>query len=191
MKAVYEYLETKGAFDRVNKGAVGPNTVIGFEIDEKLNKEAGDTVILITVNGEVIGDLPPKTSAGLYAGLAQLIKDIEEQYAKNKEITITAVVDKNKVGKIPYDNAQKPLNNIVAGKPLILGIAIDGNRILIDGGRTRKNTGKRDAVAMPAANAALGTPFIMLETSDENRKYIPAPINMDPFLKSNENTTIH
>lgn len=191
MKAVYEYLEQTGAFDRVNNGIVEPNTKIGFKIDEALNEEAGDTVILITVDDKVVGDLPPKSASASYAGLGKLIKDIENQYTKDKKITITATVDKNKVGKVLYDDTYKPLNNIVNGQPLVLGIAIEGNRIMIDGGRTKDNRGARDMVAMPAANATLGQPFIMFTTSDKRRKYIPVPIAMEPFQASNENTAIH
>lgn len=197
MKAVYEYLENHGAFQRVNEGRVKPGDTVGFMIDPALNEKAGDTVILITdKDGKVIGDLPARNSRtfGEYAGLAELVDRIEREYKETGKVTATTQVDKNFVGKVPTVDTYSTLNAISEGKGFTLGIALEGGNmpsIIIEGGRTKKTRGDRDNQAIRPANAAAGQPFLMLETSSPTRHYYPVPILMKSFGESTQGTQLH
>lgn len=197
MKAVYEYLESHGAFQRVNEGRIKPGDTVGFMIDPALNEKAGDTVILITdKDGKVIGDLPARGSRtfGDYAGLGELVDRIEKEYKETGKITVTTQVDKNFVGKVPTVDTYSTLNAISEGKGFTLGIALEGGNmpsIIIEGGRTKKTRGDRDNQAIRPANAAAGQPFLMLETSSPTRHYYPVPILMKSFGESTQGTQLH
>lgn len=197
MEAVYNYLSQNGAFQRVNEGRVKPGMTVGFKIDPELNEKAGDTVILIVdKDGKVIGDLPAKTNKTFndYAGLADLVEEIEKEYAETGKITKTTTVDKNEVGKVPTTDTYSTLNAISEGKEFTLGIAMEGGSnpaIIIEGGRTKATAGDRDNQAMRPANAAAGQPFLMLETSSPTRHYRPVPIIMAPFGADTQGTQLH
>lgn len=159
-QAIYEYLKSNGAFDRVNNDKVKKGDEVYFGISKELSEKVGKPVILLlNSNNEVIGDLPmPEDSSfNSYVGLPQLYARASEWYQKNHESLHTegndiavipgykSNVARNMVGKPQYTSQDErhTLNQISTVTtsdgsqkqvPFRLGIAIanaDSDRIRI------------------------------------------------------------
>ena len=132
IKAVGEYLKNKGAFDRIDKGLVNPDTKIYFATDPELNKKAGAFVILLVdENNNVLGNLPTGKAdnlfeeeidklAGSYIGLDIFTEAFKDAYNKDDSKTdglwimpkVFSVIDNWMIGKTIYSEKYNTIETI-------------------------------------------------------------------------------
>lgn len=188
MKAVHEYLEKHSAFDNVNKGSVKKDTTIYFTIDNKLNKDAGEIIVLMTLgDGTVVGDLSGKDAADIINEYKDKFKD-EEKRPDLWTSETTATVSQLMKGKVPYSVETHNVNDVFkdSDEGFKLGISMgSGNNapIVADAGRT-KAQGRSDfekTIVRPL-NAVLGQPYILLPTAGKTLRMC-VPFNMKRFTK--------
>lgn len=188
MKAVYEYLKEKNAFDQVNNGNVHVKDIIHFAIDNKLNKDAGEIIVLMTLgDGTVVGDLLGKDAADIINEYKDKFKE-EEDRPDFWTSETTATVSQLMRGKVPYSVETHNVNNVFkdSDKGFKLGISMgNGNNapIVADAGRT-KARGRSDfeKTIVPPLNAVLGQPYILLPTAGKTLRMC-IPFNMKRFTK--------
>ena len=136
IKAVGEYLKNKGAFDRIDKGLVNPDTKIYFATDPELNKEAGAFVILLVdENNNVLGNLPTAKSTNLfdeeidkttgsYFGLLQFSEAFENAFNSDDAKTdglwvmpkVFSVIDNWMIGKVIYSSDYNNISTIFSSE---------------------------------------------------------------------------
>ena len=189
MKAVYEYLKNeKHAFDQVNKGFVKKDTTIHFAIDNKLNKDAGEIIVLMTLgDGTVVGDLSGKDAADIINEYKDKFKE-EENRPDLWTSDTTATVSQLMRGKVPYSVETHNVNDVFkdSDESFKLGISMgNGNNapIVADAGRT-KAQGRSDfeKTIVSPLNAVLGQPYILLPTAGKTLRMC-VPFNMKRFTK--------
>ncbi len=194
MKAVRNYLIDNGAFDAVNNGVAKIGSEVTFVVVPSLNESAGDIVILMQIGGQVVGDIPGRkySTFGSYAGLTDLVNDIEAEYNKfHKEHPddvfkydkFKPKVTQNMVGKIPYVSTYSTLNEIF-GSNVQLGLCLSWNgapSMFYEGGQTRRSRSSKDAQVMLPNSPVVGMPYVLVETSDPKRKYWPVRIRMPRY----------
>jgi hypothetical protein len=209
IEAVGKYLDEHGAFKLVDSGGVKVGDTVSFVIDSTLNDVAGEIVILMADSqGRIIGDVmsqndvPFQRQAYLPAFVEKVIQEYKDagspQYFKS---SLTTVVDKNMVGKVPYlaDHIEmNTLNDIHSDGnnpvPFLIGIAASsGNnvRVMASPGRTKKQ-GQSDLERSinPPVIAQAGQPFLLMPTSSAVNHYMPVPIMMEPYSPSTQNTAL-
>ena len=213
MEAIHKYLDRHNAFDYVNRGELKVGDTIHFFTDFELNKEVGETVILMKDDkGRVLGDLMSKNSTTFkkQLGLPELVekfeKEVQEYLAIYEEtgtldFADTTSVAKIMVGKVPYQDSSESgfnsLNSIFENGDFKLGIAMTSGRnsnILASPGRKKKQgqSALERAILSPV-NSVAGQPFLLLDTG---RKYkgetvrVTVPFMMDTFSANNENSSL-
>jgi len=140
IKAVGEYLERVGAFDRVDRGEIQKGDKVHFVIDSTLNADAGEIIILMAkevvkknehgevikndegnevIEYQVIGDVAAsyeKTTPN-YVGLSSFISRVQKEYqeAGSPEYFVSkevSEIDKRLIGKVPYSTQSHTLNEV-------------------------------------------------------------------------------
>ena len=210
IEKVGKYLEEHGAFALVDRGEVKTGSNVHFSIDKSLSDSVGELVILMTDDqGRVIGDVmsPNDPTFGRQAGLATLVRNIQSEYeeAGSPDIFTSAKyitkVDKNMVGKVPYQANHDTMNSLNAVHtngneriPFTLGIAVTSGsnaRILATAGRTKKQgASKIEQTINPPLEAKAGQPFLLFPTSSEKNHFIPVPFLMDTYREGTKNTAL-
>lgn len=206
--ATFNYLESKGAFNRCN-GDSKSNSVlktgkkVHFKIIDSLNQEAGieeneDPIIIITdEKGNVLGDLNYATNgtAQDQTSLLELQKDIKEKWQQQKSNTDyngeftyehPSEIQEIVIGKIQYSEEYKPLNEI-SPEGFTLGISMRGGDIAIDGNEEHNTTN----IIRPKKQVN-GQPFLMVPTNIDPEEgyplFIAVPIISQTFKKGTDYT---
>lgn len=203
IEAIYNYFTNHNVFSNINNGAIKVGDKVTFFTDETLNNDAEDFVILMKSNGIVVGALPPVKLAPNYIGLSDFIAEFKEAYeASNKGLEFTygeSEVMQNMVGRVPYDMEGlplNPLNTIYQGNNFTLGVSrSDGKnaKISIKAGRTRSFIPKAsdpESRVLSPLDAKKGQPYLMIESSDPKRQYIPIPFIMPKYSIENTNSLL-
>lgn len=215
LEILYKFLEKHNVFNNIRNNKVKPGDKIHFGFSKELNNQGVPVLLILNENNEVIGDLPLPTDAtfNAYAGLSEYYNNSIEFYNTNKDnfegdivvVPGESTVSKMMIGKPNYSTQRKSLNDIStlpttngnnSSQGFKLGIAIGNergtrSRIMVDAGR-RKSEGPsalEDKVLQPL-NATKGQPFVLVETSDPNRKYICVPFSMPLFESNSELGTL-
>lgn len=199
IQAVGEYLESHGAFDRVDRGDVQKGDEVHFVIDSTLNEKAGETIILMADNdGNIIGDVmsPNDSSAAKQVGLLSFISRVQKEYQEagspeyftSREVS---QVDKRLIGKVPYSTQIHTLNEVhtVDGHniPFKLGVARSNGReawISMTPGRVvSQGQSQEEGYILPPLNATVGQPYLIMPTNDTqgNNRFITVPFMMRSF----------
>jgi len=212
IEAVGEYLEQHGAYEAVNTGVCKPGDTIHFIIDKSLNEKAGATednpVILMEVDGKIVGDLGSKEDAafksfiGLPEFVERAVKEAKESTENIVRLSESTTISKNMIGKVPYSSIRRTLNEIFVENgqkvPFKLAIAMNETKgsIIMNGtaGRTKaQGQSEFDKSIMPPLSAKKGQPFLLLPTGNINdpngrRKYVSVPITMITYSSNLEGT---
>lgn len=212
MEVVYKYLDKVAAFERVDNGYVKAGDTIGFTTISTINDKAGDVVIFITKNGQIVGDLMSKSDLSKSAanrGMLEFVEKLERELESipdgydDYDFEYTTHVSKNMVGKVPFtiSSETQTLNTIASQTSstggttqgnLLLGIAMASGKntnIAIEPGRTKaQGQSAREMATMSPINAIAGQPFMLVETSSDRRKYITVPFIMPRYDQSTQHT---
>lgn len=141
--AIYDYLESNGAFDYVDKGGLKAGDTIQFMIDPDFESKVegqswhtAPTVFMVTSDGQVVGSLDEGASIKSFEGLQGVLDRVRGEYTAAKAATPertgrfvgqgSTKVSKVMAGKIAYGTEEKSLSIIpMEGEP-ILGIVKNG-----------------------------------------------------------------
>jgi len=211
-KALYEYMQNHNVWNNAFNANEGD--VVNFVIDPSLNTNAGETVILMSINGKIVGDVMSSNdmSFNRQTGLVDFVNIVTQEYsdwvsAGNTGIFTskeTSKVSKKMVGKVPYaePNSRKTLNEIHTttdstsadtNVPFKLGIQVNegGNRILMTPGRTRRQgASTEEGTIIPSLSARAGQPFLLMPTGSSKRAFIPVPITMPRYSADTTNSKL-
>lgn len=141
--AIYDHLESAGAFDYVNDGNLHEGDEIGFMIDptfeEKVSGEPwhkAPTIFMVTSDGQIVGSLDDGVSVNRFEGLAGLQEkvrkewDAQEDKSKRYVATPKTRVAKVMVGKVVYGQQEQSLSaipGVMGGKEApVFGIIKNG-----------------------------------------------------------------
>ena len=201
--AIGKYLNKVGAFSYTDNGNIKKGDVIGFTIDKDLNSDAGDVVVLITKNGQVIGSLPSLKydtyTINKTPGLRPFLEGVIKQWNNSGKIIAESKVDKYMIGQIPFvQNERHTLNEVYGNEPFNIGISFEsGEKISIKSqpGVTQKfrnnNPSELESNTMLALTAAKGQPFLLFKTgATGSRSYIPIPFIMPVLSDTTANTEL-
>lgn len=209
IEAVGKYLEEHGTFRLVDSGEVKVGDKVSFVIDSALNDAAGEVVILMADSqGRIIGDVMSQNDAPFQrqAYLPAFVEKVMQEYKdagspQHFTASLTTVVDKNMVGKIPYLADHEEMNTINdihsdgnTPIPFLIGVAASSGsnvRVLASAGRTKRQ-GQSDLERSinPPLVAKAGQPFLLMPTSSAVNHYMPVPIMMDPYSPSTQGTAL-
>jgi len=197
-KTIWEFLNNKNVFENVK--ALQKGSKIHFAFSKELNENLKDMVVLmIDENGNIVGDLPTPYDVNFkkIKGLGELYNKAFQAAQNNRDNTediisiddIETSVNKKMVGKPFYTGKDERMsvNNIFGDKESTFAIAMqDGEaQLVIEPGTSRyTDRSDRELHTISPLNAKKGQPYILIETSDPNRKYYPVPITM-PKLQDN------
>lgn len=208
IKAVWNYLKIHNAFDYISNNNLKVGNKITFGTNNALNKEAGETIIIIykknSDNSKTpIGILRPKSEANLVAkqaGLATFIEQFEEAWEKaGMPVDFyfgETTVNNNLIGRVAFeeDGQYNTLNTIAQGKPFTLGIAVGAGQnapIKIEAGRrASQGLSAEEQTILTPLDAVSGKPYLLIETSDPNRKYMPVAISMPRYSAETANSRL-
>jgi hypothetical protein len=214
-KAVYEFLEKVGVFDRAKTGfydrAKGPK--VTFAISKELSKSAGVPVILIVnSSGEVIGDLPIETDR--YPGLAEFTRKAVKEYNEKQEsvegdlvpVGGESTIAKIMVGKPDFTTNKRSvsLNQIMDNtnsqgqsteNDFMIGFSTsNGQSPVVVANSKKSRDPKLQSTIMrtsESSTAPAGTPYLLLPTSSDLRAYMPVPFSMPRWLGISEGSLIY
>lgn len=193
MEAVYNYLKDKDAFNQVNNGSVKVGTKIHFTVDNRLNEQAGEPIVLMTLDdGTVVGDL----SANDIASQAFVNSIIEEYKKSDKDYytsDTTTTVRQLMRGKAHYSADANNVNAVFEGNGFKLGISMgrgENAPIVAEAGR-KKAQGRSafERTIVPPLNAVEGQPYILLPTAGKTQQMC-VPFTMKKFTKETADSTI-
>ncbi len=189
-KYIYDYLESEGAFDAVDKGLINQGALVSYvirpEFDKGLSKELGyDTVTIFLKHGDnIIGSLPTQQYADSFEGLSELIKNIEQEYFEwkknNPEGKEFEFRSQTKVAKIIYGiptrNSFNSINTLEHkdsnGITFPLGIARNGSI-------TTNNEDLNKKIQYDKQPNKNG--FIYILTPLANGNYVPKAVRVNHF----------
>lgn len=203
-KRIYEFLKEKtNNFTSIYNLQRGSK--VKFVFSKSLNESVKDMVVLMTdENDNIIGDLPTPydENFGLIKGLSAIYDkafDIANQYkdATDDIIPIEGIetsVSKKMVGRPKFTavNDRMKINDIFNGQQSLFGIAMnDGeSQLVIEPGVSRYvPRSERELKTISPIAAKKGQPYVLIETSDENRRYYPVPITMPRLNDDSLNNT--
>ena len=216
MEARYKYLESKGTFAVRNGQKLAVKDTVHFVIDPTLNREAGETVILmVDSNGNIIGDLvaPTHDSAAKHQDLIETTNAIEQEYKEWLNAGNSGLFTSQKyksqiaqlmVGHVEYSDGRHSLNEIFtvttssgATKQLPFKIAVyvadkAGKHILTT---TSESGGKKgvDPIgdsAITPLKAKKGQPFLLIPTNNPERAYMPVAFAMPFYHRGTAKSTL-
>lgn len=214
IKAIWNYLNNHNAFNFIDSNGVKEGDTITFTTNDTLNEEAGELVIIMEKEGDVIGVLPSPNDSNFnrYAGLSEFIKLFTEEYNKYKKLgkpekfisKYTTSINKNMVGRVPYSKAYRTLNNIFTDSkssggskdiPFELGISSGDGRnakIIISGERkgTSTSTKRKQQTILSPLDAKKGQPYLLIKTSDPKRAYVNVPFIMPQYSQDTSDSAL-
>lgn len=195
MEAVYNYLKKdKDAFNQVNNGSIKVGTKIHFTIDSSLNEQAGEPIVLMTLDdGTVVGDLSANDKAS--QAFVQSIIDEYNNKGKPEHYTsdTTTTVRQLMRGKVPYSADTNNVNAVFEGNDFKLGISMgtgENAPIVAEAGR-KKAQGRSDfeRTIISPLNAVAGQPYILLPTAGKTQQMC-VPFTMKRFTKETANSKL-
>lgn len=213
-KIIYDYLNNNNAFSRINNNEVQKGDKIKFAISKQLTKDLqkqgllSTVILLLDKDNNVIGDLVSPFDSNLFysfTNMPDFYTKLVTYYSEHindstndlvilpQESTVSRMyIGRPKFTKI---NNRHTLNQIADGKEFKLSLALttgSNPSMIIEAGR-RKSQGLTDEEAsiLSPLYAKAGQPYILVETSDPNRKYIPVSITMSTFNNSLSNTKLY
>ena len=213
-KAIYDYLQEAGAFARRNNNEVKRNQKVKFAISKRLNNTlnglgTNTAVLILDENNNVIGDLPnpfDKAVFDSYRGLDLLYNKAEKYFKEHSNDTqddlviipdVESLVSRIYIGRPLYSANREihTLNEISEGRPFKLAIALTSSpnpNMVIESGR-RRSQGRtaEEMTIVPPEEAKAGQPYLLIQTSDERRKWIPVPITMPRFGETSRNSKLY
>lgn len=184
---IYDYLVKNGAFTYLNGGNLKVGDELGFMIDPSFNDH---TIFIIDKrNGKVVGSLDESDySVSRYEGLKGLEERIRKEYANRQDktgkfiATPTTRVSKVMVGRIPYDNTERSLNDIPnvssANRKPIFGIIKNG--VLTTNGKKDDNL-----IIKPVDMSNEGRLYLLIPNGAG--KYSPAAVRVKHFNRDEFN----
>ena len=197
--AVGKYLEKVKAFEYVNDGSVQQGDVIGFTIDKELNDAAGDVVVLMTKNGQVVGSLPSlkfdSYTINKTPGLRIFLEHSINQWKKSGKILTQSKVNKYMIGQLPFIEERHTLNEVYGDESFKLGISFNGGNGMVrsePGVTASEGYSETEQHTMLPLSAAKGQPFLLFETKDKSqrRSYIPIPFIMPILSEATANSEL-
>lgn len=207
--AVGEYLEKKGAWQRVDKGQIQPGDEIHFATDPKLNTDAGTFIILITdKEGNILGNLPVMEldkTAPSYEGLAQFALKFQTEYeSEDRGDSIWEMpnavshVDKWMIGKILFDDGKHSIQELFTTtnssgeqtfvEPVFaIGAVNKAGQIRIVRDSKRRQDTVEDLSVLTPITPINGQPYILYPTgkTSGNRQFVSVPVTMSSVTTEN------
>lgn len=208
-KEIYDFLQNSGVSTRINNNEIKVGQKVRFAISKSLTsslQEKGGkhtVILLVDENNNIIGDLVSPYDSTIFAsypGLSELYNKAVEHYNKTKDTVegdlvilpdYETTVSRPYVGRplfTPKEQKRNTLNEIAAGKKFNIGIAMatgsNPSMIITPGRKKSQGLSSEDLSIMRPATAVAGQPFLLIATSDPNRKWYPVPITM-PAYNSN------
>lgn len=176
--AIYNYLRDNGAFAYVNEGKLKVGDELGFMIDPEFNDH---TIFIVDKrNNQIVGSLDESGYVvDRYEGLQGLIDRIKEEFnqtGKDKKFiaTPTTRVSQMMVGRIPFDNKEKDLQNV----PGVTGNSIFG--IVKNGALSTNGRVSDDLVSKPMdMGQKEGRMYLLIPNAAG--KYSPAAVRVKHF----------
>lgn len=219
-KAIYEFLEKNGVFNRIKNNEIKRGQRVRFAFSKQLNnsivgaiKEEVPVLLIIDDNNSIIGDLSNPYDTNIFNtfdGLRDLYNKAIN-FAKghsndnmddliiipNAESTISKIY----IGRPKFTPAKEgnkvfnSLNTIAGDREFKLSLALTSspNPVMIMEHGRRKSQGltKEELSIILPNSAKAGQPFLIIETSDDRRKYYPVPIIMPLFSKETRDSDLH
>lgn len=193
MEAVYNYLKDKDAFNQVNNGSVKVGTKIHFTVDSRLNEQADQPIVLMTLDdGTVVGDLSANDIAS-----KEFVNSIINEYKNSGKdyytSDTTTTVRQLMRGKVPYSADTNNVNAVFEGNGFKLGISMgrgENAPIVAEAGR-KKAQGRSafEKTIVSPLNAVVGQPYILLPTAGKTQQMC-VPFTMKKFTKETADSTI-
>lgn len=205
-KEIYDFLQNSGVFTRINNNEIKVGQKVRFAISKSLTsslQEKGGkhtVILLVDGNNNIIGDLVSpydSTPFASYPGLSELYNKAIEHYNKTKDTVegdlvilpdYETTVSRPYVGRplfTPKEQKRNTLNEIAAGKKFNIGIAMttgsNPSMIITPGRKKSQGLSSEDLSIMRPTTAVAGQPFLLIATSDPNRKWYPVPITMPTY----------
>lgn len=218
-KAIYDFLKSRGVFARLNNSVVQPGQRVRFafskELQQTIKKETGEsTPVLLLINdrGEIIGDMSNPKDRYVYDNFKGLndLYQAAMNYAREHsgeiegdlviipgiETTVNSIfVGRPLFSPNTSSDSRKTLNTIANGKKFKLGIALtsspDAKMIMTPGKKRKDGLSQEDRTIMSPRSAKAGQPYLLIETSDPRRKYLPVSIVMPTFGINSNGTTLY
>ena len=213
-KEIYKFLENSGVFTRIKNNEIKVGQKIRFAISKtltsSLKKLGGEHTVLLIVdeNNNIIGDLASPYDTNTFGGfpyLADLYNKAVDNYNKNQGNTegdlvilpnVESTISRPYIGRPLYEedtSNRHTLNDIAQEKSFKIGLSMstgDNPRMIMTAGK-RKSQGlsSEDISIMRPQSALAGQPFLLIETSDPNRRWYPIPITM-PTYSANSNAKL-
>lgn len=188
---IYDYLDSKGAFDYVNKGNLKVGQVIKFIIDPSYN-ETTPFMAVENPDGslQIVGSLMEgETAIKRYRGLQELLNNIREEYNKNKEENKIYVSSySTKVASIMNGtimfSSEDTLNNLnglsgIDTNPILA--VVSSSATLTAGNRIESN------LIEPIQNASTKIGRVYLLVKNARNTYSPVAVRITPFNSANYN----
>ena len=210
IKAVGEYLDEKGAWQRIDNGLVHNNEEIHFIVDKDLNEKANAFIILITdKEGNILGNLPTEidnegnqldSTFETYAGLKDFVNYAKSYFEKNGEIpSVVSHLGKWMIGKVIFTPKEEKhtaqdiftsanSDGEITQLPITLAVAASdkSGQIRIVKDSARRQSTAPDIEILEPIGARNGQPFILYSTGNPamNRKYVAVPVMMKTVDKA-------
>lgn len=219
-KAIYEFLEKNGVFNRIKNNEIKRGQRVRFAFSKQLNnsivgaiKEEVPVLLIIDDNNNIIGDLSNPYDTNIFNtfdGLGDLynkaINFAKEHSNDNMDDLIIipnveSTISKIYIGRPKFTPAKEgnkvfnSLNTIAGDREFKLSLALTSspNPVMIMEHGRRKSQGltKEELSIILPNSAKAGQPFLIIETSDDRRKYYPVPIIMPLFSKETRDSDLH
>jgi hypothetical protein len=206
LKTIYDFLRTSGVFTRIRNNEIKVGQKVRFAISKSLSdkiyansKERVPVLLVVNEDGNILFDLPnPSDTAtfGSYTGLAEFYNEVITYYNENREKVdgdlviypnAESTISRPYIGRPLYSakNERSTLNEIAHGVPFKLGIALtsspDAKMIMTPGRRRSQGRTEDDQSIVSPESALAGQPYLLIETSDPRRRWVPVPFTMPTF----------
>lgn len=207
-ETIHTFLQEKGAFARINNNEVKPGIKVRFALSKELSrrtqKATGEVVPILLViddNGNILSDMANPKDTGIFRnfiGLDDLYTKTIQYFNEHGKDTVddlvilpevSSKVAKMFIGRPLYtpigDNMNHTLNTIANGKQFKIALALTSspgaNMVMTPGRRKSEGQSAEDRTIMEPLEAKSGQPYLLIETSDPRRKWMPVQFCMPTF----------
>lgn len=205
-KAIYTFLKESGAYDRIKNNEIKPGQKVRFAISKKLTNSINNAtgqgtpvILVVDDNGNILCDLPCPACVTIfnrYPGLKEFydeaIKYTNEHFNDNTDDLIIipkfeSSISRPYIGRPLYsaNNVRHTLNEIADGKSFKIGVALTSSpnptMVMTPGRRKAQGPSKEDLTIVRPESGLAGQPYLLIETSDPNRKWLTVPMTMPTF----------
>ena len=203
-KAIHEFLTSVGAFARIKNNEVKKGQKVRFGISKSLSSKTNNVPVLLILdeNGNVIGDLANPTDTAIFdkfSGLREAYDKAVTYYNQHandnvdEDIVVIPSLESTVaniyVGRPMYiynedsTNNSASLNLIAGGSGKFkLGITMGNGSIrTAPNRRSSEGLSEEESKIIRPMNPKAGQPYVLIETSNPARKYMPVPIHMPKY----------